>query len=116
VRKGELTTASGGPCKLVISALGTNLASQSFCAATEQIVKGSHDLLKSALGLFPPTSTNPIEQPIDLFLNGPAYTTFLHIGITAKPVAPLASSLFNRPQGDNYARKCPNKATGPVYT
>ena len=43
----------------------------------------------------------PIEQPLDLFLNGPAYTTFLHVGITARPVTPLASSSFNRPQGGN---------------
>jgi hypothetical protein len=43
--------------------------------------------------------TNPVEQPIDLFFNGPAYRTFLHVGITARPVAPLVSSLFNRPQG-----------------
>jgi hypothetical protein len=50
-------------------------------------------------------STNPVEQPIDLFLNGPAYTTFLRVGIMARPVTPLASSLFNKPQGDNYARK-----------
>jgi hypothetical protein len=57
--------------------------------------------------LFPvPTnlSTTPVEQLIDLFLNRPAYTT-LHVGITARPIAPLASLLFNRPQEDNYARK-----------
>jgi hypothetical protein len=44
-------------------------------------------------------SINPVEQPIDLFLNEPAHTTFIHVGITARPVAPLASSLFNRPAG-----------------
>jgi hypothetical protein len=44
-------------------------------------------------------STVPVEQPIDLFFNGPAYTTFLHVGITAWPIAPLVGSLFNRPQG-----------------
>jgi hypothetical protein len=41
----------------------------------------------------------PVEQPIDLFLNRPAYTTFLPVGITARPITPLASPLFNRPQG-----------------
>ena len=29
-------------------------------------------------------STNLVEQPIDLFLNGPAHMTFLHVGITAR--------------------------------
>jgi hypothetical protein len=53
----------------------------------------------------PTPSTTSIEQQIDLFLNGPAYTTFLHVGITARPVTSLASLLLNRPQGDNYARK-----------
>jgi hypothetical protein len=48
-------------------------------------------------------STNPVEQPIDLFFNRPAYTTFLRVGIESWPIAPLASSLFNRPQGKNYA-------------
>jgi hypothetical protein len=49
-------------------------------------------------------STNPVDQPIDLFVNGPAHTTFLHVGISAGPVAPLVNLLFNRPQ-DNYARE-----------
>jgi hypothetical protein len=48
-------------------------------------------------------STNPVEQPIDLFFNRPTHTTLLHAGIEAWPIAPLASSLFNRPQGENYA-------------
>jgi hypothetical protein len=50
-------------------------------------------------------STNLVEQPIDLFLNRPAHTTILQVGITARPVTSLARSLFNRPQRDNYARK-----------
>jgi hypothetical protein len=50
-------------------------------------------------------STNPVEQPNDLFLNGLAHTAFIHVGITARPVALLASSLFSRAQEDNYARK-----------
>jgi hypothetical protein len=46
----------------------------------------------------------PVDQPIDLFVNGPVHTTFLHVSISAMPVAPLVSLLFNRPQ-DNYARE-----------
>jgi len=34
-------------------------------------------------------STNPVEQPIDLFPNGPAHTTFMHVGVTARPVTPI---------------------------
>jgi hypothetical protein len=45
-------------------------------------------------------STNPVEQPIDLFFNRPAYTTFLRVGIKAWSIAPLAGSLSNRPQGE----------------
>jgi hypothetical protein len=48
-------------------------------------------------------STNPVEQPIDLFFNRPAHTTLLRVGIEAWPIGPLASSLFNRSQGENYA-------------
>jgi hypothetical protein len=48
-------------------------------------------------------STNPVEQPIDLFFNRPAHTTLLRVGIKAWPIGPLVSSLFNRPQGENYA-------------
>jgi hypothetical protein len=65
--------------------------------------------------LFRPTpSTNPVEQPIDLFLNGPAYTTFSHVGIMARPVAPLASSFVQQVQGDNCARKSPPRRATPV--
>jgi hypothetical protein len=48
-------------------------------------------------------STNPVEQPIDLFFNRPAHTTLLRVGIKAWPIGLLVSSLFNRPQGENYA-------------
>jgi hypothetical protein len=48
-------------------------------------------------------STNPVEQPIGLFFNRPAHTTLLRLGIEAWPIDPLASSLFNRPYGENYA-------------
>jgi hypothetical protein len=51
----------------------------------------------------PAPSTNPVQQPIDLFFNRPAHTTLLRVGIEAWPIGPLASSLFNRPQGENYA-------------
>jgi hypothetical protein len=48
-------------------------------------------------------STNPVEQPIDLFFNRPAHTTLLRVGIKAWPIGPLVGSLFNRPQRENYA-------------
>jgi hypothetical protein len=35
-------------------------------------------------------STFPVEQPIDLFFNGPAHMTFLHVGIKAWPIARFA--------------------------
>src|SRR5271156_1298947 len=55
--------------------------------------------------LFRPTSQQiPVDQPIDLFVNGPVHTTSLHVSISAMPVAPWVSLLFNRPQ-DNYARE-----------
>jgi hypothetical protein len=50
-------------------------------------------------------STNLVERLIGLFLKGLAYTSFLHAGITARLVASLVSSSFNRPLEDNYARK-----------
>jgi hypothetical protein len=46
---------------------------------------------------------NPVEQPINLFFNRPAYMTFLRVGIHAWPITLLAGSLSNRPQGENYA-------------
>jgi hypothetical protein len=51
------------------------------------------------VGAHPPTT--PVEQPIDLFFNGPAYRTSIHVCIMARPVAPLVSSLSNRPQWKN---------------
>jgi hypothetical protein len=52
-----------------------------------------------------PVGTHPatifVDQPIDPFGSRPAYTAFLHVCIRARPAAPLASSLFNRPQWKN---------------
>jgi hypothetical protein len=56
------------------------------------------------LALFRPARQQTlVEQPIDLFVNRPAHTTLLRVGIEAWPIGPLASSLFNRPQEENYA-------------
>jgi hypothetical protein len=51
----------------------------------------------------PPTS--PVEQPIDLLFIRPAYTTFLHVRIMARPIDSLVNSLFNRPQGEKYVMR-----------
>jgi hypothetical protein len=47
-------------------------------------------------------STTPVEQPSSLLCIRSAYTTFLHVRITARPIDPLVNSLFNRPQREKY--------------
>jgi hypothetical protein len=47
-------------------------------------------------------STTAVEQPSSLLCIRSAYTTFLHVRITARPIDPLVNSLFNRPQGEKY--------------
>lgn len=44
-------------------------------------------------------STNPVEQPIDLFPNGLAHKTFVHVGVTTRPVTHWPVRCSNRPQG-----------------
>jgi hypothetical protein len=48
-----------------------------------------------------------VGQRIDPFVTRPACTTFLHVCIRARPVAPQVSSLFNRPQGKNTSCSLP---------
>jgi hypothetical protein len=94
-----------GPCLLLIADYCANEYKSGKSAPTSVDLEAI-DITSHMISLeTTPThsSTNPVEQPIDLFLNRPAYRTFLHVRITARPVAPLVSSLFNRPQRHNYA-------------
>jgi hypothetical protein len=47
----------------------------------------------------PAPSTNPVEQPIDLFFNRPTHTILLRVGIEAWPIGPLASSAIQQVVG-----------------
>ena len=54
-------------------------------------------------------STNRVDQPIDLFVNGPAHTTFLHVGILYRQgLLPHWSVCCSTGRSDNYARKSPH--------
>jgi len=51
-----------------------------------------------ALGQTHP-SAFPVEKPIDLSFNRPAYTTFIHVGITAWPITPLVGRYLTGRRG-----------------
>jgi hypothetical protein len=90
--KSEATPIKGSGVRLRPIGISCRSARYAGRTALENEADG-HDAVPAC------PSTNPVEQPIDLFFNRPAYTTFLRVGIKAWPITPLASSLSNRPQG-----------------